>query len=95
MRVEAYWNELTRLLQVFSQVKNEQFRKLFGVDVFDIFTHYPNVRCKEVLPKFVPWVEIRMVEDVEARDVVKFEWEADKKVVVHPWYAQIVRCRWS
>lgn len=94
VRLETSHNTRIRP-QAFSSVKNEQYRKLFGVDIFDILSHYPNVRCKEVLPKFLPWVEVRMVECVQSSDVVKFEWWADAQSTRHPPESMSVHCRWS
>ncbi|KAF1949444.1 hypothetical protein CC80DRAFT_272131 [Byssothecium circinans] len=60
----------------FTSVKNDQFRRLFGLDLLALTKD--STEQMKLTPIFAPWVGIEVIEDVKAEDVVKFKWAVDE-----------------
>lgn len=60
-----------------SSLKNEQHKKLFGVDVFEGIAH-PDTRFKGPCEYFETRVRIEVLENVQAEHVTKFIWSIDQ-----------------
>ena len=69
--------------EVFDLRKNQLFRKLFGLDLFDL-VRSRNTTPKRMMPSFQCHVDIRMLEVVQTSDVLKFDWitaDSDKRKI--------------
>ena len=67
----------------FSLRKNNLYKKLFGIDLLDVCRH-PTTLAKRMTSPFRAWVDIRILEDVQSSDVLKFQWKISDVIGIKP-----------
>ena len=55
---------------IWDQATNELYKFCFGVDVLEICDEGPE--AKPIVPKYEPWVRMKVLENVKMQEVMKF-----------------------